>query len=64
MVGTLGGVAGAFAVVAGLLFVDRIAAVRCAALTIDVNLVASMLLDQLDLIGLPLHRISVWWESV
>jgi bacterial/archaeal transporter family-2 protein len=56
----LGGIAGAFAVVAGLLFVDKIGAGPYAALTIGANLVMSMVLDQFGLLRLPVHAIGVW----
>lgn len=56
----LGGVAGAFAVVAGLLFVDRIGAGPYAALTIGANLLTSVVLDQFGLINLPVHTLSPW----
>ena len=56
----LGGVAGACAVVAGLLFVDKIGAGPYAALTIGANLIASIALDQFGLLGLPLHEVSLW----
>jgi bacterial/archaeal transporter family-2 protein len=56
----LGGVAGAFAVVAGLLFVNKIGSGPYAALTIGATLIASVFLDQFGLIWLPLHTIGVW----
>lgn len=56
----LGGIAGAFAVVAGLLFVDKIGAGPYAALTIGANLLMSIVLDQYGLLGLPLHTVGLW----
>ncbi len=55
----LGGMAGAFAVVAGLLFVDKIGAGPYAALTIGANLLTSIVLDQFGIMGLPLHTIGL-----
>ncbi len=56
----LGGIVGAVAVVAGLLFVDKIGAGPFAAVTIGANLLASVAIDQLALVGMPLHLITVW----
>lgn len=56
----LGGIAGAFAVVAGLLFVDKIGAGPYAALTIGANLLMSVALDQFGIMGVPLHTIGLW----
>jgi transporter family-2 protein len=42
----LGGVIGAFAVVTGLLFVDRVGAGPFAAMTVSANLIMSMIIDQ------------------
>ena len=49
----LGGLIGAFAVVAGLLFVDRIGAGPFAGLTITANILMSLVIDQYGLFGMP-----------
>ncbi|MDQ2803301.1 MAG: DMT family transporter [Pseudomonadota bacterium] len=56
----LGGIAGAFAVAAGLLFVDKIGAGPYAALTIGANLLMSIVLDQFGLINMPVHTVGLW----
>ena len=54
----LGGVVGAFAVVAGLMFVDRVGAGPLAAMTITANLLMSLAIDQFGLFGIPVHTIN------
>jgi arsenical pump membrane protein len=56
----LGGLAGAFTVVAGLLFVDRVGAAAFAGLTITANILMSMAIDQFGLFGMPMHHLSLW----
>ncbi len=56
----LGGVAGAFAVIAGLLFVDKVGAAAFAGLTITANILMSLAIDQFGLFGMPVHHLSVW----
>ncbi|PPQ30157.1 DMT family transporter [Rhodopila globiformis] len=53
-----GGVVGAFAVVAGLLFVDRIGAGPFAGLTITANILMSLVIDQYGLFGMPVHHLN------
>ena len=55
----LGGIIGAVAVVAGLLFVDRVGAGPFAALTVSANLIMSIVVDQLGLLGMPVHGIGL-----
>ncbi len=54
----LGGLVGAFAVVAGLLFVDRVGAGAYAGLTITANILMSLAIDQFGWFGLPVHLLS------
>jgi uncharacterized membrane protein YdcZ (DUF606 family) len=58
--GPLGGLAGAFAVVAGLLFVDKVGAGAFAGLTITANILMSLVIDQFGLFGMPVHHLSLW----
>lgn len=55
----LAGVIGAFAVVAGLMFVDRVGAGTFAALLITANILMSLVIDQFGLFGIPIHPISL-----
>ena len=55
----LGGLIGAFAVVAGLLFVGKVGAGAFAGLTITANIVMSLLIDQYGLFGMPSHALSI-----
>jgi transporter family-2 protein len=54
----LGGLAGAFAVVAGLLFVDRVGAGTLAGLTITANILMSLAIDHFGLLRMAQHSIS------
>ncbi len=54
----LGGILGAFAVIAGLLFVDRIGAGPFAGLTISANLLMSLAIDQFGWFGVPPHALN------
>jgi transporter family-2 protein len=54
----LGGIVGSFAVIAGLLFVDKVGAGPFAGLTITANLLMSLLVDQFGLFGMPQHSLS------
>ena len=56
----LGGLIGAFAVVAGLLFVDKVGAGAFAGLTITANLIMSIIIDQFGLFGMPVHHANIW----
>ena len=54
----LGGVIGSLAVVAGLLFVDKVGAGPFAGLTISANLLMSIAIDQFGLFRMPQHPVS------
>ena len=54
----LGGIIGAFAVVAGLLFVDRVGAGPFAAMTVSANLIMSVAIDHFGWLGVNEHAIS------
>jgi transporter family-2 protein len=56
----LGGLVGAFAVVAGLMFVDRIGAGAFAGLTITANILMSLAVDQFGWFGMPVHPVGAW----
>jgi transporter family-2 protein len=56
----LGGLVGAFAVIAGLLFVDRIGAGPFAGLTITANILMSLAVDHFGLFGTAPHSLNVW----
>jgi transporter family-2 protein len=55
----LGGLAGAFAVIAGLLFVDKIGAGPFAGLTITANILMSLVIDHFGLFGIQPHGLNV-----
>jgi bacterial/archaeal transporter family-2 protein len=54
----LGGLAGASAVVVGLLFVDRVGAGVYAGLTITANILMSLVIDKFGWFGLDVHPLS------
>jgi bacterial/archaeal transporter family-2 protein len=54
----LGGLIGAFAVVAGLLFVDKVGAGAFAGLTITANFLMSLAIDQFGLLNMPQHSMT------
>jgi transporter family-2 protein len=56
----LGGLIGAFAVVAGLLFVDKVGAGAFAGLTITANILMSLLIDHFHWFNLPPHPMNIW----
>jgi bacterial/archaeal transporter family-2 protein len=56
----LGGLMGSFAVIAGLLFVDKVGAAIFGGLTITANLVMSLLIDNWGLFGMPVHSLNIW----
>jgi len=56
----LGGLAGAFAVICGLLFVDKVGAAVFGGLTITANILMSLLIDQFGLFGMPVHHLNLW----
>lgn len=56
----LGGLVGAFAVVAGLLFVDKVGAGAFAGLTITANILMSLAVDHFGWFGMSVHPINLW----
>jgi transporter family-2 protein len=54
----LGGIIGAFAVVAGLMFVDRVGAGAFAGLLITANFLMSLLIDKYGWFGMPVHELD------
>jgi bacterial/archaeal transporter family-2 protein len=54
----LGGVIGAFAVIAGLLFVDKVGAGALAGLIITANILMSLAIDQFGWFGVHQHTLS------
>jgi bacterial/archaeal transporter family-2 protein len=56
----LGGLIGAFAVIAGLLFVDRVGAGAFAGLIITANILMSLAIDHFGWINLPPHPMNIW----
>jgi transporter family-2 protein len=56
----LGGLVGAFAVIAGLLFVNKVGAGAFAGLTITANIIMSLVIDQFGLFGMEVHHLSIW----
>jgi transporter family-2 protein len=54
----LGGLVGAFAVVAGLLFVGKVGAGTYAGLTIAANILMSLIIDRFGLFGMQVHALS------
>ena len=56
----LGGIIGAFAVVTGLLFVDRIGAGPFAGLTITANILMSLAIDHFGWFGIEQHSLNIW----
>ena len=55
----LGGLIGAFAVVAGLLFVGKVGAGAFAGLTITANILMSLVIDKFGLFGMETHALSL-----
>jgi transporter family-2 protein len=56
----LGGLMGAFAVVMGLLFVDKVGAGAFAGLTITANILMSLVVDHYGLFGIQQHSLNLW----
>ena len=56
----LGGLIGSVAVVAGLMFVDKVGAGAFAGLTITANLLMSLIIDKFGLFGMPVHELNLW----
>lgn len=54
----LGGIAGAFAVIAGLLFVGKVGAGAFAGLTITANILMSLAIDRFGMFGMHVHELS------
>src|ERR1700733_12591061 len=54
----LGGVIGAFAVIAGLLFVDKVGAGAFAGLPITANILMSLAIDKFGWVGMEVHPLS------
>ena len=54
----LGGLIGAFAVVAGLLFVHRVGAGALSGLTITANILMSLAIDRFGWFGMEVHELS------
>jgi bacterial/archaeal transporter family-2 protein len=54
----LGGIIGAFAVIAGLLFVDRVGAGAFAGLMITANILMSLVIDHFGLFGVEQHSLG------
>ena len=54
----LGGVVGAVAVLAGLLFVDRVGAGPFAAFTVSANVITSVVIDHFGWLHVPQHAIT------
>ena len=55
----LGGLVGAFAVVAGLIFVGKVGAGAFAGLTITANILMSLIIDKFGLFGMETHALGV-----
>jgi transporter family-2 protein len=56
----LGGIVGSFAVIAGLLFVNKVGAGAFAGLTITANILMSLAVDNFGLFGMEVHAINMW----
>jgi bacterial/archaeal transporter family-2 protein len=56
----LGGLIGAFAVVAGLLFVGKVGAGTFAGLTITANILMSLAIDKFGWFGMEVHPLNGW----
>lgn len=56
----LGGLVGAFAVIAGLLFVNTVGAGAFAGLTITANILMSLVIDKFGWFGMDVHPLTGW----
>ena len=56
----LGGLLGSFAVIMGLLFVDKIGAGPFAGLTITANILMSLAIDHFGMFGMAQHSLNIW----
>jgi transporter family-2 protein len=56
----LGGLVGAFAVIAGLLFVNKVGTGAFAGLTITANILMSLVVDRFGWFGMDVHPLNGW----
>ena len=56
----VGGLVGAFAVIAGLLFVGKVGAGAFAGLTITANILMSLVIDKFGWFGIEVHALNGW----
>src|SRR5580700_5444082 len=56
----LGGLIGAFAVIMGLLFVNKVGAGPFAGLTITANILMSLVIDKFGWFGMDIHPLNGW----
>jgi transporter family-2 protein len=56
----LAGLAGAVAVIAGLMFADKIGAGPLNGLIITANILASLAIDHFGLMNMPVHTLNGW----
>ena len=56
----LGGLIGSFAVIMGLLFVNKVGAGPFAGLTITANILMSLAIDHFGMFGMEQHSLNVW----
>jgi transporter family-2 protein len=56
----LGGLVGALAVIAGLLFVNKVGAGAFAGLTITANILMSLVIDKFGWFGMDVHPLNGW----
>ena len=60
MVDAARGLAGAFAVFAGLTLIDKVGAGTVNGLIITANILASIAIDHFGLLNTPVHTASIW----
>ena len=56
----LGGIVGSFAVICGLIFVNKVGAGAFAGLTITANILMSLAIDQFGMFGMEQHALNIW----
>ena len=56
----LGGIVGSFAVICGLIFVNKVGAGAFAGLTITANILMSLLIDHFGMFGMDQHSLNLW----
>lgn len=56
----LGGLVGSFAVICGLIFVNKVGAGAFAGLTITANILMSLVIDQFGMFGMEQHALNLW----